>query len=67
MDEGEWSASRPARFTIEERVLGTQWMGRWVGPKTGLDAVAKRKNLFSVLARNRTLAGSDRGQPLNAP
>jgi hypothetical protein len=27
------------------RYVGTHWIGRWVGPRAGLDAVAKRKNL----------------------
>jgi hypothetical protein len=27
---GEWSASRPGRFTSEERNLGTHWIGDWV-------------------------------------
>jgi hypothetical protein len=31
---GEWSASRPARFTP-----GTHWIGGWVGPRAGLDDV----------------------------
>jgi len=36
---GEWSASRPGRFTH-----GTPWIGEWVGPTAGLDAVSKSKN-----------------------
>jgi hypothetical protein len=38
LDGGKWSASRPGRFTP-----GTQWIRGWVGPRIGLDAVAKRK------------------------
>jgi hypothetical protein len=38
---GEWLASCPGRFTPGERAPGTHWMGGWVGPKTGLDAVEK--------------------------
>jgi hypothetical protein len=38
LDGGECSASCPGRFT-----LGTHWMGSWVGPRTGLDAVEVRK------------------------
>jgi hypothetical protein len=37
---GEWSASFPGRFTP-----GTHWIGGWVGPKTGLDEVERRKFL----------------------
>jgi hypothetical protein len=40
---GEWSASRPGRFTPRERAPGTPWIGGWVGPRAGLGAVAKRK------------------------
>jgi hypothetical protein len=41
--EGEWSASRPDRFTSREVVPGTHWIGGWAGPRAGLDAVEKRK------------------------
>jgi hypothetical protein len=43
LDGGEWLASHPGRFTPRERVPGTQWIGGWVGPRAGLDAVVKRK------------------------
>jgi hypothetical protein len=33
---GEWSASRPSRFTS-----GTRWIGGWVDPRAGLDEVEK--------------------------
>jgi hypothetical protein len=38
--EGERSASSPGRFTPS-----TQWKVGWVGPRTGLDEVEKRKIL----------------------
>jgi hypothetical protein len=41
LDGGEWSASRPDRFTPRERDPGTHWIG--VGPRAVLDAVVKRK------------------------
>jgi len=42
---GEWSPSRPGRFTSGDRAPGTQWVGGWVGPGAGMDkAAAKRKN-----------------------
>jgi hypothetical protein len=44
LDGGEWSASRPGRFTARERAPGTRWIGGWVGPRAVLDAV-KRKIL----------------------
>jgi hypothetical protein len=43
LDGGEWSASRPDRFTPG-----------WVGVRTGLDAVAKRNTkYFSVIKSRR--------------
>jgi hypothetical protein len=42
---GEWSASRPGRFTPGETAPGTHWIGGWVGPRTSLDDVKKRKFL----------------------
>jgi hypothetical protein len=38
---GEWSASRPGRFTPGEGARGTYWIGGWVGLRTGLDDVEK--------------------------
>jgi hypothetical protein len=43
LDGGEWSASRPGCFTPRERGPSTHWIGGWVGPRAGLDAVVKRK------------------------
>jgi hypothetical protein len=40
---GEWSASRPGRFTLREGAPGTHWIGDWVGPGAVLDAAVKRK------------------------
>jgi hypothetical protein len=40
---GEWSASRPGRFTPRERAPGTHWIRSWMGPRAVLDAVVKRK------------------------
>jgi hypothetical protein len=39
---GEWSASRPCRFTPGERAPDSHWIGGWVGPRAGLDDVEKR-------------------------
>jgi hypothetical protein len=41
---GEWSASRPDRFTPGEMVAGTHSIRGWVGPRAALDAVGKRRN-----------------------
>jgi hypothetical protein len=40
---GEWSASRPDRFTPGERAPDTHWIGGWVDPRAGLDDVEKGK------------------------
>jgi hypothetical protein len=50
LDEGEWSASRPGRFTPREIVPDTHWIGGWVGPRAVLNAVMKIK--FPAPARN---------------
>jgi len=54
LDEVEWSASRLGRFTSLGKASGTHLVGGGVGPRVGLDAVAKRKNPVPV--GNRTLA-----------
>jgi hypothetical protein len=43
LDGGEWSASRPDRFTSRKRAPGTHWIGGWVGSRAVLDAVVKEK------------------------
>jgi hypothetical protein len=47
-DAGEWSASQAGRFTPRERAPGTHWIGGWVGPRAGLDAVAKTESITSL-------------------
>jgi hypothetical protein len=42
---GEWSASRPGRFSPGEGAPGTHCVGGWVDPRSGLDDVEKRKFL----------------------
>jgi hypothetical protein len=42
---GEWSASRPSCFTAGEIDHGTHWIGGWVGPRTSMYDVEKRKLL----------------------
>jgi hypothetical protein len=39
LDGGEWSVSRPGRFTPRVKTSGTHWIGGWVGSRAGLDAV----------------------------
>jgi hypothetical protein len=43
LERGEWSASRPGRFTPRETDPGTHWIGSWVGPSARLDTVSKGK------------------------
>jgi hypothetical protein len=38
---GEWSASCTGRFTPEERVPGTHWIGGSVDPRAGLSDMEK--------------------------
>jgi hypothetical protein len=42
-DGGEWSVSRTGRFTPREKARRTHWIGGWVSPRAGLDAVVERK------------------------
>jgi hypothetical protein len=55
---GEWSASRPGRFTPSERAPGVRWIGGWVDPRAGMDDMEKREFL--------TLPGLEL-QPLGRP
>jgi hypothetical protein len=56
---GEWPASPPA-----ERAPGNHWVGGWVGPRTGLDDVEKRKFLTLPGLDLRTLGRPARSQSL---
>jgi hypothetical protein len=49
LDEGEWSASRPVRFTPGERAPGTHWFRSLGGPRASLDAVGGEKNVLPLL------------------
>jgi hypothetical protein len=42
---GEWSASCLGHFTIVDGAPDTHWIGGWVGPRTDLDDVKRRKIL----------------------
>jgi hypothetical protein len=44
LDGGEWSLSRPDRFTPRERALGIYWIGCWVGPKSRSGRGGEKKN-----------------------
>jgi hypothetical protein len=60
LDGGEWSASRPGRFTTGDRTPSTHWIEVWVGLRAGLDAVVKRR-----IPRSCRVSNSDR--PARSP
>jgi hypothetical protein len=52
---GEWSTSRPGRFTPGERAPGTHWIGGWVDLRAGLDDMENRKFLTLPVLELRPL------------
>jgi hypothetical protein len=48
----EWLALRLSSFTPRARVPNAHWIGGWVGPGTGLDALEKRKSPIIAPSRN---------------
>jgi hypothetical protein len=44
----EWSSSHTCPFTSRKEVPGTHWIGSWMGPRTGVDAMEKRKSPASA-------------------
>jgi hypothetical protein len=61
---GEWSASRPSRFTPGERAPGTHWIGGLVDPRACLDDVEKRKFLTLLGLELQPLGRPTRSQSL---
>jgi hypothetical protein len=61
---GEWSVSRPGRSTFRERAPCTYWMGGWVGPRTSLDDVERRKILPLPVLKLRSHGRPTRNQSL---
>jgi hypothetical protein len=61
---GEWSASRPCRFTPGERAPGTHWIVGWVDPRAGLNDTEKRKFLTLPGLELRPLGLPARSQSL---
>jgi len=53
LDGGNWSVSLPDRFTSGIKVRDTRRTGSWVGPRAGLDTMAK-KYPRTFPAENRT-------------
>jgi hypothetical protein len=60
----KWSALHPDRFTPGERAPVTHWIGGWVGPRTGLDDLEKRKFLTLPGLEPLTLGRPARSQSL---
>jgi hypothetical protein len=61
---GEWSPSRPGRFTPTERAPGTHWIRGWVDPRAGPDDVQKRKFLTLAVLELRPFGSPARRQLL---
>jgi hypothetical protein len=61
---GEWSVSRPSRFTPGERAPGTHWIEGWVDPRVGLDDMEKRQFLTLPRLEPRSLGRPARSQSL---
>jgi hypothetical protein len=61
---GEFSASRPSRFTPKEPAPGTHWIGGWVDPSAGLDDMEKWKFFTLPGLELRPLGRSARSQTL---
>jgi hypothetical protein len=49
LDRGEWLSSSPGRFILGERHPSTHCIRGWMGPRAGLDAVERRKEIPSLL------------------
>jgi hypothetical protein len=61
---GEWSASRPGRFTPAERAPGTHWIAGWVDSTAGLDDLEKGKFLTLLGLELRSPGRPARSQSL---
>jgi hypothetical protein len=48
LDSGGLSASHSGHFTPEERVYCTPWIGGWMGPTAGQDAVKRQNSCFCL-------------------
>jgi len=58
LESGEWSASHLSHFTTRELALGTQWIGRRMGFRTGPDAKVKRRFFFPAPVGERNPSSS---------
>jgi hypothetical protein len=48
LDGDEWAASRPGPFNLGEIFRGTHWIGGWLRPEAGVEAVVDQ---FEALSR----------------
>jgi hypothetical protein len=48
----EWSDLRACCFSPDKRALGTHWIRGWVGPRTVLGAVVKKRKSHNSNAQN---------------
>jgi hypothetical protein len=61
LDEGEWSASCPCRFTPRERIPGTHWIGGWVSHYTHTDSYPSKTKHNITKYREKCLQTGDVG------
>jgi hypothetical protein len=61
---GEWSASRPGRFTPRERASGTYWIGGLSAPQNRTERCGEEKILASAGTRTPTPRRPARSQSL---
>jgi hypothetical protein len=72
LDGGEWSTSRPGRFTLRGRTPGTHWIGGWVSPRAVLDTVVERNilsprresNPRTVTENKQRIVGREKWSPI---
>jgi hypothetical protein len=62
--KGEWSISRPCRFTLGEISPGIHWIGDWLDLRAGLEDVGNRKFLNLPGLELRPLGHPARSQSL---
>ena len=58
LEEGEWSASSSAHFTLRKRACSNHWTEGWVGPTAGL-IFCKEKSLAPVWNQTLNHPGGD--------
>jgi hypothetical protein len=54
IDGGGWSHHASITLPLGGGTSSIHWIGGWVGPRAGLDAVAELRKIFSAPFGNRT-------------